>query len=209
MKFRLTYSGPVKSSGNKPKPQNKHALRLAFHEQLSVLWTAKPVLRDFSEIEAPNLERAISPDYAAIMKEGIAGEIPKKHPYSELLVKNHEEYGVKWHPLITTENGLVCELNILMLRPNDHKSVVQGGDIDGRIKTIFDSLSIPTNGDVLSKFPPTPGVFHILLSDDSLISKVSVDTDELLQRDATHDKHHVQLIIEVSTRRRNEPFIRL
>ena len=197
------------SSGNKPKAENKHELRLAFHEQLSILWIANPILKDFSKVESPNLERAISPDYAATLNEGILGQIPDKFPYSDLLVKEHEKFGVKWHPLVTPENKLVCELNILMLRPNDHKSVVQGGDIDGRIKTIFDSLSVPTNGDVLSKFPAAPSVFYTLLSDDSLIAKVSVDTDELLLRDPSCDKHHVQLIIEVNTRRRNEPYIGL
>lgn len=169
MKFRLTYSGPVKSSGNRPKPENKHELRLAFHEQLSVLWTINPILSAFSQTESPDLDRAITPDFGTTFNEVLMDEAPKKYPYSELLVKNHEQFGVKWHPLVTIENGLVCELSILMLRPNDQKSIVQGGDIDGRMKTIFDSLSIPKNDDVLSEFPTHNGIFYTLLSDDSLI----------------------------------------
>lgn len=150
MKFRLTYAGIVKSSGNKPKAVNKHKIRLAFHEQLLVLWGSNPILRDFSQEQFPNMERAIEPDFAATVDEAIAGKEPKKYPYSELLIAKHKLHDVNWHPLVTTESGLISEVDILMLRPNDSKSIVQGGDIDGRVKTIFDALSIPKNGDVLS-----------------------------------------------------------
>ena len=96
-----------------------------------------------------------------------------------------------------------------MLRPNDSKSIIQGGDIDGRVKTIFDALSIPKNGDVLSKFPEPPDVFYTLLSDDSLISKVSIDTDELLELDVARDPNFAHLVIEITTRKRNEPYIHI
>ena len=210
MKFRLTYSGSVKSSGNKPKPGNKHELRLAFHEQLSVLWKVNPVLSELSQHESPTLERAISGDFVAALDEALSDDLhPQKYPYSELLQKKHKRHGVNWHPLVTTENNLLCELSILLLRPNDGKSVIQGGDIDGRVKTIFDSLCIPENGDVLSKFPMHKGVFYTLLSDDTLISKVSVETDELLLLDQhrSNSDSDAQLLIEVNTRRRNDPYI--
>ena len=96
-----------------------------------------------------------------------------------------------------------------MLRPNDSKSIVQGGDIDGRVKTIFDALSIPKNGDVLSKFTKPPEVFYTLLSDDSLISKVTVDTDELLELDDARDPNFAHLVIEITTKRRNAPYIHI
>ena len=207
MKFRLTYSGPVKSSGNKPKPKNKHEMRLAFHDQLANLWQVNPILQEFSHTEAPTLERAIEPDFLATYNERLSDNIPTKYRYSELLIREHKDHGIQWHPLITIENKLVCELSILMLRPNDNRSVVQGGDIDGRVKTIFDSLSIPRSGDVLSKFPEHNGTFYTLLSDDSLISKVGIDTDELLELPTDHDDNYAQLVIEVNTRKRNQPFI--
>ena len=209
MKFRLTYAGIVKSSGNKPKTINKHEIRLAFHEQLLILWSSNPILRDFSQWQSPTLERAIEPNFAANLEEAIAGKEPQKYPYSDLLIAKHKMHDVSWHPLVTTESGLICEVNILMLRPNDSKSIVQGGDIDGRVKTIFDALSIPKNGDILSKFLKPPDVFHTVLSDDSLISKVSVDTDELLELDDARDPNFAQLVIEITTKRRNAPFIHI
>ena len=142
MKFRLTYAGIVKSSGNKSKPVNKHELRLAFHEQLLVLWESNPVLSEFSQEKFPNMESAIEPDFVAAINEGDDGVLPEKYPYSELLIAKHNKHDVHWHPLVTAESGLIAEVDILMLRPNDSKSIVQGGDIDGRVKTIFDALSI-------------------------------------------------------------------
>ena len=210
MRFTLTYSGPVKSSGNNAKPYNKHELRLAFHEQLSVLWKVNPILSEFSKIKSPTLESAITTDFAAMVNEGLVGSgvpVSEKYPYSKLLTDRHEKHNVKWYPLVTVESNLVCELSVLMLRPNDNRSIIRDGDIDGRVKTILDSLSIPKSGDVLSKFKPQNGYFYTLLSDDSLISKVTVDTDELLQLDMGDSQ--AQLIIEVNTRRRNESYIHL
>ena len=209
MKFILTYTGIVKSSGNKPKPKNKHEIRLAFHKQLSTLWESNPILNEFSRQKYPNLERAIEPDFVAILNEGMDGKVPDKFPYSELLIANHKLHGVGWHPLVTTENKLICEISILMLRPNNSMSIVQGGDIDGRVKTIFDALSIPVNGDVLTKFPDPPEIFYTLLSDDSLISKVSIDTDELLELDDERDENYAHLIIEITTKPRNAPYIHI
>lgn len=209
MKFRLTYAGAVKSSGNKNPVKNKHEIRLSFHSQLSTLWKSNPVLREFSEFDAPDLKRAIEPNFTFDINEIFDGEEPKKYSYSKLLIEKHKKHGVNWHPLITPESKLICEVDILMLRPNDSKSIIQGGDIDGRVKTIFDALSIPINGDVLKKLPAPPEVFYTVLSDDSLISKVSVDTDELLNLGENQDQNFVQLIIEITTKQRNTPFIHI
>ena len=111
--------------------------------------------------------------------------------------------------MVTPESGLICEVDILMLRPNNRKSIIQGGDIDGRVKTIFDALSIPINGDILEKFQAPPEVFHTVLSDDSLISKVSVDTDELLDLSKATKQGFVQLIIEITMKQKNTPFIHI
>ena len=58
------------------------------------------------------------------------------------------------------------------------------GDIDNRLKTIFDALRMPASKDELGGYEtPEEGEtpFYCLLTDDKLISRVSVETDTLLQ----------------------------
>jgi hypothetical protein len=60
--------------------------------------------------------------------------------------------------------------------------VMQGGDLDGRLKTLFDALRLPDN--VAEAGGVGPGEdenpFFCLLQDDKSISEVSVTTDQLL-----------------------------
>jgi hypothetical protein len=59
---------------------------------------------------------------------------------------------------------------------------MQGGDLDGRLKTVFDALRLPDNKAETNDATPTADEdpFFCLLQDDKLISEVSVTTDELL-----------------------------
>ena len=197
MKFRLTYDGPVKSSGNKSRPANKHRLRMEFHKQLKTLWTINPYLSKLSQRECDSLEQAVTGG----LMHGSVGKTSPKPSFSERLMDQYNKHDVKWHPLVTKETKSACEVNILMLRPNDTKSILQGGDIDGRLKTIFDALAIPRSDKALDKCLEKPPIFYTLLSDDSLISKVTVDTDELLNRQESNDQNYAHLIIEVNTKR--------
>ena len=46
-------------------------------------------------------------------------------------------------PLVTREMDVVAELSIIMLRPEiPGQLVTQGGDIDNRLKTLFDALTM-------------------------------------------------------------------
>src|SRR5262245_15083856 len=46
-------------------------------------------------------------------------------------------------PLIADWNNLLAELEITLLRPQAPGSIVHGGDIDNRLKTLFDAMAIP------------------------------------------------------------------
>ena len=61
----------------------------------------------------------------------------------------------------------------------------------------------------LPSFDPHSDIFYTVLSDDSLISKVTVDTDEFLHLDENNGLKHAQLIIEINTRQRNEPYMNI
>jgi hypothetical protein len=100
-------------------------------------------------------------------------------------------------PLITEELRTVAELEIAMLRPEaPGRIITNGGDIDNRLKTLFDALPMPPQPNAL---PPhvEPGAnetpFFCLLEDDKLITSVAVRTDQLLESVA--DRSEVDLTI--------------
>jgi hypothetical protein len=47
-------------------------------------------------------------------------------------------------PLVTDKLHLICDLKVTMLRPGEPGGVISVGDIDNRLKTLFDALSIPS-----------------------------------------------------------------
>jgi hypothetical protein len=78
--------------------------------------------------------------------------------------------------------------------------VSYGGDIDNRLKTLFDALRMPNTCDELAGVPPEADEdpFYVLLEDDALITKVSVTTDRLLLPPVGEEHiNDVQLVIVV------------
>jgi hypothetical protein len=61
--------------------------------------------------------------------------------------------------------------------------VVWPGDIDNRLKTLLDAMTIPLPGENYAA--KTPAVdeapFFCLFADDKLITKISAETDDMLQ----------------------------
>ncbi len=60
--------------------------------------------------------------------------------------------------------------------------IQQGGDIDNRVKTLFDALRVPDEKQI-EKFVPAEGEvpFFCLLQDDVLVTGFSVKTERLLE----------------------------
>ncbi len=87
-------------------------------------------------------------------------------------------------PLVYQEINLVAKLEITMLRPEEPGSIVShGGDIDNRIKTLFDALRMPQAATEIPedwKQTDDEQPLCCLLQDDSLVVDVSVRTDRLL-----------------------------
>lgn len=99
-------------------------------------------------------------------------------------------------PLVRKSLALVCELDILFLRNDAPGSLVKsGGDLDNRIKTLFDGLRMPTL-DELKVGAPDADPCYCLLENDDLISGFSVRTDRLLT-DPNRSESRVLLVIEV------------
>jgi hypothetical protein len=108
---------------------------------------------------------------------------------------------------VTKDLGLVCGLDILFLRPEPPGSVVQSGDLDNRLKTLFDALRMPgpDANELAGNLPESDEVpFYCLVEDDKSISQISVQTDTLLQPiGESYNKHDARLIIKVRIRPTN------
>lgn len=177
MRFYLNYRGRLPSNGS---PKQKHDLRLRFHPQLVQLWNQTPLSGFVSYVgRKAEKEPAVRHDDFSII----------------------EQVGQNFFaPLVTDKLNLVCELSVTMLRPEQPGGVISGGDIDNRLKTLFDALSMPPNAnqipsDIEANDPANP--VYCLLKDDNLISSVSVRCDRLL--DAT-EPSEVLLFIHVTVR---------
>lgn len=180
MEFRLVYRGPlVSATASKPRPREKHQIRKQLHTQIRQYWLEHPHLKMLMTAsgEFGNPESAVT-NWAKQFSRGIHGFVP----------------------LVRQQEDSFCALNILFLRRGvPGKIVDQGGDLDNRLKTLFDALKVPdtTNGLPENPEPDFDPIF-CLLQDDSQITSLSVTTDRILspQNEGERDED-VVLVIHV------------
>jgi hypothetical protein len=106
--------------------------------------------------------------------------------------------GRKFLPLVRSSLDLACGLEILFLRKQEPGSVINSGDIDNRLKVLFDGLRVPSS-DEMSGATPAGDPLYCLLEQDSLINDCDIRTDRLLSRPGSND-NEVRLIIEVTVK---------
>lgn len=172
MRFTLTYRGPLPV---KASPKDKQLIRRQIHPQLMRLWSLPPLDKQIYTLLSE--EQTIRPCIISRLN------------------------GFRFAPLVSTKLHLIAKLEIIFLRPEAPGNLVtQGGDIDNRLKTLFDSLRMPR---VVGELPAndTPqqneDPFFCLLEDDALITEISVKTDMLL--DPVAHKSSTELLIRVET----------
>jgi len=163
MRFHLTYAGPLKSNGS---PAHKHQIRKAFHPQLCKLWSLNPHLFQ-------------------VFPENFLDPFPTPEQFLNSRADKYESAGFRWLPLIDSGDGVRVGIDILMLRDGPAGGIVlRNGDIDNRLKTLFDAFQIPEHKESLPPgAAPDEGEdpFCCFLQDDKLIGRVAVETDTLLQ----------------------------
>lgn len=198
MEFRLTYSGNLFSTGNDSRMKgdkradHKHAIRLAFHPQLKRLWDVTPFLKSGG---------GTGP--TALLLSGDASGRGRVSCNPNYLSKKHADYGWGFIPLVTSDLNLLCSIDVLLLRPQQPGGVVNHGDIDGRLKTLLDALAKPDSNQSYEERSHTreTNPMYVLLEDDNLITKVSVETDQMLESATSkYDKNEVRLVITVRLR---------
>lgn len=185
MEFRLVFIGDLPSHNEaRPRASEKHLIRKSFHHQLKNLWDIKPPM---SRWKTQVVAAANSPS-------GIQSTV------LQVMADQHNEYGFRFVPLATKQRSLHCEINILFLRKDQPGGIVSAhGDIDNRLKLIFDGLRKPDNANEIPKgcdFDGDDPVF-VLLEDDRLITKVSITTDRLLESSPASGPNHAHVIVGV------------
>jgi hypothetical protein len=104
---------------------------------------------------------------------------------------------------VSLKVSLLAELEITLLRPGLPGSIVlHGGDIDNRLKTLFDALAVPSQLQALPQGAMPSGgenPFFCVLGDDRLITKVSIQTERLLED--TTSPNEVELMVLVRTKK--------
>jgi hypothetical protein len=173
MEFRLIYRGQLKS-GNSVDKEHKHDIRKFFHPQLKELW-------DYSPLDG--------------FKESLS---PEPETQGDVSVVEQRK-GFLFAPIVTDKLHTICELQITLLRPEAPGRIITSGDIDNRLKTLFDALRVPFENEIPINEQPKPEEtpFFCLLQDDKLITKVSVECDRLLN---PINKSDVLLIIYVKVK---------
>jgi hypothetical protein len=193
MQFRLTYEGLLLAQKkNDGRADHKHEIRKIFHKQFKRLWS-----RGFLGgwvYYAPTSEGLLHPN------------TPRPFMWQSL-AKKYTRNGYMFVPLCTADLTLSCRIEILFLRPDEPGSLIKSGDIDNRLKTLFDALRMPENSDELGKYK-TPAAdeqpFFVLLQDDKLISHVSIETDMLLEPvSEPPDANDTRLILTITIRPAN------
>jgi hypothetical protein len=111
--------------------------------------------------------------------------------------------GFRFLPLMNDYFGsLGCALDILFLRRDQPGDLIKyGGDIDNRIKVLFDALRMPDTQELDGQNPDQhEDPFSCLLQDDKQITEVNITTDRLLTpQTAGEDINDVHLTIHVKT----------
>ncbi len=187
MRLTLTYEGPLHaaSSGN-PRMQEKHLIRKAFHRQLADVFTDLPLIDSLNRWKALDAEKQSAPGP------------------NESLLCAVDVGSYRCIPLVSKRLWTVCELDILFLRREPIGGIVnQAGDIDNRLKVLFDALRIPQNSTELpadARPDSTETPFFCLLENDSLITGFRIDSERLLGPLEPEKEANVKLVIQATVK---------
>jgi hypothetical protein len=224
VEFRLLYSGRLLGASRvDTRPQMKHAVRRELHPQLKRLWKTHTNLRLFPENYVKAM--AVEKHFPVEQPDGSFNTVPgwddwykefktktEEQRFAdgiEIIQKQWERCGYKFVPLVTEKLCLRCSIEILFLRPDEPGQLIKSGDLDARIKTIFDALRMPTNLDEAGGQGPQDGEepFYCLLEDDKLVADITVVTDQLLllPKEKEINPHDVFLVINVKLKPHGTP----
>ncbi|MHC4559455.1 MAG: hypothetical protein ACYS80_19345 [Planctomycetota bacterium] len=166
MDFYLKYDGPLKSNAG---PKDKHDIREYFYSQMKRLWEIEP-------LKECKCDFLVSTNEQCVLKE---------------------VDGIIFAPLVSSALKFICQLDIVMLWPDEPGMLSKvGGDIDNRLKTLFDALQCPDINQIqpVKERFTNKQPFFCLLENDKLVTGVNVKTHTLLRG---ADETDVSVLIHV------------
>ena len=99
---------------------------------------------------------------------------------------------------------LLCQLDIRFLRREQPGAIIHGGDLDNRLKTLFDGLRIPLAEDEVPNSLLPGGRYFCLMEDDALVTRLTIETGQLFGLFDEHEKESdVDLTIHVTIKIRS------
>jgi hypothetical protein len=208
MQFTLVYRGDLPSpSKNDSRVDDKHAIRRQLNLQLRDLWRRNHDLSKELHAYVAHVK--------ACQEAGVASFADVKRQWEEATtpLRTEPKHKMRWHnvgpfefaPLVTQLLDLVCELDILFLRaepPGSLFTTNMAGDLDNRLKVLFDALRMPRELNELPKFAApdeqeTP--FFCLLENDNLITAVRLESERLLKF-KEEARNQVELVVRVTVK---------
>ncbi len=191
MRITLTYEGPLHAaSGGNTRNTEKHLIRRHFHRQLADVFSAAPMVDSLNRWKAAQLS------IEAFSDRERSGE--------SLGLFTREVGAYHCMPLISRRKYAICELDILFLRRESAGNIVNGGgDLDNRLKVLFDALRMPQNSTELpNQAIPEVGEnpLFCMLEDDQLITSFRIKSERLLgtRDDGQSSPADVKLVIEAA-----------
>lgn len=202
MDFFLRYRGalPACTQGN-PRTAEKHHIRTYLSPQLRDMWRQIPPLI-YHMPETSQVQEAIVERGRVVFNSDGLIKLPRmnvpRDPFCAVPFK-----GWRFIPLIGRPLKLACKLDLRILRREEPGAIVHGGDLDNRLKTLFDGLRIPLEETHVPCSPEegkNPNCY-CLLEDDSLIAHVNIETGRLWgPLGDQEDENDVELTMHVTVK---------
>lgn len=215
MRFKLTYSGkllshkPLDKHAKDVRAWHKHAIRRHFHPQLKRFWEGNHFLKEarLNEGASHSQPPTMGGDYLIVTNPPLTMRDALQRRYK----RNYGQFEYGWVPLAREEFALAVSLRILCLRRDGPGSVSISRDLDNRIKTLIDALTLPpdSQGEPQGRdgkaLPPNAcevPYFYVLMADDKLVTHLEVETDAVLEPDPNDpaDQDFVRMVVSVEIR---------
>jgi hypothetical protein len=198
MKFALRFDGDLPSNG---RPAQKWEIRKQLHPQLAELWRINPCLQEAKHKCHASTVGYVQYEIHHSVPEFRPAYEPDPHGNSVALQEPIVRGDRQCLPLVRETLALKCALRISFLRRDEPGRVYQQGDLDNRLKTLFDALQVP-NPDQMTGAPSIeeiPNPIYCLLEDDKLITGFEIESHQLLSR-PPRSKNDVSIVLHVDVR---------